>query len=199
MISGIILASGLSRRMGADKLLLPVGGVPVVERVIAAACKSCLEEVILVCSSDKVSEIGEKYMVKIVKNNAPEMGQSHSLRLGVENSSRSSDGYMFLVGDQPFINENIINELIENFEAGKCSAVVPLYNGQRGNPVIFASRLREKLLNISGDTGGRVLLKEMEEGIITVSFPDGKPGMDIDTREEYEAAAGLEANGGPGI
>jgi molybdenum cofactor cytidylyltransferase len=196
MISGIILASGLSRRMGEDKLLLPVEGVPVIERVIAAASKSELGEIILVCASDSVADKGKKYRTKIVKNNAPEIGQSHSVSLGVKNSCRSADGFMFLVGDQPFINESIINKLIEEFLPGRCSAVVPLYNGIKGNPVIFASKLRNKLMSLSGDSGGRVLLEKMEEGIITVNFADGKPGLDIDTREEYEAITRLEGKNG---
>lgn len=192
MISGIVLASGLSKRMGTDKLLLPVGGIPAVERVIAAASKSDLGEVVLVCSSASVASIGKKYGAKIVKNDAPEMGKSRSVRLGVENSSRSAEGFMFLVGDQPFISASTINKLIESFASEECSAVVPTYNGTRGNPVIFASSLRERLFSLSGDSGGRVLLKEMEGSIVTVSFADEKLGLDIDTREEYEAVVSLE-------
>lgn len=192
MISGIILAAGLSRRMGTDKLLLPIGGVPVIERVIAAASKSGLGEVVLVCNSDSVADLGKKYGAKIVENNAPEMGQSHSVRLGVEESSQFAEGFMFLVGDQPFVNVSIINDLIGSFVPENCSAAVPIYNGARGNPVIFASALREKLLSLCGDSGGRVLLEEMEGSIITVSFADEKLGLDIDTPEEYESVVNLE-------
>lgn len=182
--------------MGVDKLQLPVGGVPVIERVIAAASKSRLGEVILVCTSDSVASVGRRYGVKIVKNNAPQLGQSHSIRLGLENSCQSSEGFMFLVGDQPFVSENIINSLVESFTQQKCSAVVPLYNGIRGNPVIFASLLREKLLCLSGDSGGRVLLKGLEDSIVTVGFSDEWLGLDIDTREEYEAVIKLEGENG---
>lgn len=195
MISGIILASGLSRRMGTDKLLLPIAGVPAIERVVAAASKSELGEIILVCGSDSVANIGKKYRTKIVRNNAPDIGQSYSIRLGVKNSCQSAEGLMFLVGDQPFITEGIINKLIEGFMQGNCSAAVPLYDGIKGNPVIFASQLRDKLMNLSGDTGGRVLLKEMEV-ITTVSFADPKPGMDIDTREDYEVMKSMEDGNG---
>ena len=196
MISGIILASGLSRRMGADKLLLPVGGVPIIERVIAAASQSILGEIIMVCASDAIASIGRGYGAKIVYNAEPLMGQSHSVRLGVENSCKSSDGLMFLVGDQPFITESIINSMVDSFTPVSCSAVVPLYNGKRGNPVIFDSSLREKLLRLCGDSGGRVLLEELEESIITVSFEDEKLGLDIDTLEEYEAVIKLEDENG---
>ena len=196
MISGIILASGFSKRMGVDKLLLPVGRIPVIERVIAAASESRLGEVVLVCATDSAAAIGRSCGAKIVHNNAPELGQSHSVRLGVENSCCSADGFMFLVGDQPFISVSIINDLIRSFTPESCSAVVPIYNGKRGNPVIFSSSLREKLLSLSGDTGGRVLLEGLEGSIITVGFADEKLGLDIDTREEYEALIKREDENG---
>ncbi|HYE81053.1 MAG TPA: selenium cofactor biosynthesis protein YqeC [Clostridia bacterium] len=186
-VSGIILASGLSRRMGTNKLLLPVGGIPAIERVIAAASKSALFEVILVCSNAEIASIGNKYGKKIVDNIVPELGQSRSVALGVENSSPEADGFMFLVGDQPFITENIINSLLQSYITEDCSAVIPLYNGNRGNPVIFTASLREKLMSLTGDTGGRVLLSGLEESTVTVNFTDEKPGYDFDTREEYEA------------
>jgi molybdenum cofactor cytidylyltransferase len=74
--------------------------------------------------------------------------------------------------------------------------VVPLYNGTRGNPVIFVSTLREKLLCLHGDSGGRVLLEGLDVSIITVDFADEKLGLDIDTREEYEAILKLEGENG---
>jgi len=110
----------------------------------------------------------------------------------VENSRPSADGLMFLVGDQPLINESIINDMIESFTPGLKSVTVPLYNGKRGNPAIFDSAHREMLLDLRGDSGGRVLLDKLKENITTVYFPDEKPGFDIDTREEYEGMLGLE-------
>jgi molybdenum cofactor cytidylyltransferase len=75
---------------------------------------------------------------------------------------------------------------------GRKSVVVPLYNGNRGNPVIFDSAHREMLLDLRGDSGGRVLLDKLKGNITTVDFPNEKSGLDIDTREEYESVLGLE-------
>lgn len=195
-ISGIILAAGFSKRMGSNKLMLPIGGVPVIERILAAADRSNLEEVILVCASDEVASIGRRYGAKIVNNPAPELGQSQSVRLGAENSCPAAEGFMFLVGDQPFITDSIINRLIESFSKGNFRAAVPLYKGNRGNPVLFSSLLREKLLSLSGDAGGRKLLEGLEGQIVTVEFDNDTIGLDIDTRSEYEAALKLEDENG---
>jgi len=192
MISGIILAAGFSRRMGSNKLLLSLDGIPVIERVISVVSKSRLDEIILVFASDIVEGIGNKYNTKVIRNTSPELGQSCSIKLGVEKSSLNTEGFMFFVGDQPFITEDMINSLIESFEGSNCNAVVPLYNGVRGNPVIFLSKFRDKLLSLSGDIGGRKLLMEIGTDIVEVPFDNETMGFDIDTPEEYRAALKLE-------
>ncbi len=64
MITGIILASGFSKRMNRDKLLMEIDGVPMVERVIQRAVESRLDEVILVYRVDEVKRIGKKYGIQ---------------------------------------------------------------------------------------------------------------------------------------
>lgn len=195
-ISGIILAAGLSSRMGTNKLLLALGGVPVIERTIRAASESGLSEVILVCSSEIAKAVGDRYEVRIVHNMEPQLGQSRSVRLGVENASIYSEGFMFLVGDQPYITADIINKLIESYYSGDYSAAIPFYSGKRGNPVIFSNSLRDKLTGLKGDTGGRMLLEGLEESIVAVDAGDELSGFDIDTREEYEKLLKLEEKDG---
>ncbi len=195
-ISGIILAAGFSKRMGGNKLLLPIGGVPVIERIISAACSSNLAEVILVCANEEIASIGRSYGARIVSNPAPHLGQSQSVRLGTENSCSAAEGLMFLVGDQPFITKSIIDKLINSFSQGNCSAVIPVYKGNKGNPVIFSSLLREKLLSLYGDAGGRTILEGLEGKIAIVEFDNETIGFDIDTPEEYKSALKLEDENG---
>ena len=71
--------------MGVDKLMLPIDGIPIIERVISAASRSRLKEVVLVCGSDKTAAIGGKYGVRTVENTETTLGQSYSVRLGLEN------------------------------------------------------------------------------------------------------------------
>ena len=186
LISGIILASGFSRRMGTDKLLLPVEGIPAVQRVLAAVKASAVDEVILVYHGEKVRELGEAMGVKKIYNPSPELGQSQSVRIGLRAASRNSEGYMFFVGDQPFINKYIINRLIEAFTGTGALAAAPLYKGRRGNPVLFSSVLKDELLDLKGDTGGRVILDRLKEGIVWVEIEDGQASLDMDTLEDYK-------------
>ena len=76
MVNAIIMASGLSKRMGENKLLLKYKEIPVVEHVIREVSKCKFNEVILVSQYDEVLKIGEKYEFKLIKNNNSEIGQS---------------------------------------------------------------------------------------------------------------------------
>ena len=173
--------------MQQDKLLMKVGGVPVVERVIRAASSSKLSTVVLVYRSDAVMNIGRRLGVTCVANPDAGEGQSAAVRLGVHLSLPDSRGYMFLVGDQPFIQAATINRLLDAWVKRPGSITVPLYSGRRGNPVIFPADLRNELLALAGDTGGRVLLETFRDRVQPVDFCDAAAGIDIDTREEYDS------------
>ena len=186
MITGIILASGFSRRMQAEKLLLDVDGTPMVERVIQAAMSSLLDEVVLVYRNENIKKAGEKYGIKTVYNECAATGQSASIRIGIDTASSDADGFMFLVGDQPFMNAATINLLIAAFKQDPLNIIAPVYNGRRGNPAIFPSTLKDDLLTVEGDQGGRALIEKMPERVKLVTIEDERMGIDVDTEEDYE-------------
>jgi molybdenum cofactor cytidylyltransferase len=186
LITGIILASGFSKRMEKDKLLLEVGGIPVIERVLKAAKSSLLDDIILVYQNEKVGAIGGKYRVRTVYNDSAHEGQSAAVKLGVRKSRPDTDAFMFLVGDQPFLEPATINTLIDQFTRNQQSIIVPVYNGKRGNPVIFPSLFRDNLLAIEGDRGGKMVIEKMEDRTRFVPMEESATGIDIDTQEEYE-------------
>ncbi len=88
---------------------------PMVEWVIKAAVDSKLDEVILVYRTVKVKEIGTKYGIKTLYNPKAYLGQSEGLKLGVRYAQNSS-AYMFLVGDMPYINSQLIDKLIDEYK-----------------------------------------------------------------------------------
>jgi molybdenum cofactor cytidylyltransferase len=185
MITGIILASGFSERMARDKLLLEVGGLPVIERVIRTAKSSLLDDLILIYQNERVGEIGEKYQVKAVYNDSAHEGQSAAVKLGVRESHPDTEAFMFLVGDQPFLDPATINTLIDCHASNPQAIIVPVYNGKRGNPAIFPSIFRNDLLAIEGDIGGRAVIEKRGDRVKLVALENGMAGMDFDTEEEY--------------
>lgn len=185
MMTGIIMAAGFSKRMKRDKLILDFRGLPVIEWVIKAVKASQVDTIIMVYRDDGIKEIGMKYGIKTVLNEHAYLGQSQSIKLGIQFSPVETEGYMFFVGDQPFLTTDIINRLIEVFKEGKYPIVVPEYDGKRGNPVIFSAQLRDELLRIEGDEGGRSIIKKICSEVKRVHMDRNIVGKDIDTWDEY--------------
>lgn len=171
--------------MADEKLLLPIDGLPLVEYAIRAARSSCLDEISLICRHDGIAQIGVRYLVKIVHNEHALEGQSAAIKLGVVNAHREAEALMFLVGDQPFLTHLVINTLIDSWKETPGHIIVPLYNGKKGNPVIFPGRFKNDLLTLSGDSGGRTIIEENGDRVKLVEIADVRAGFDIDTKEDY--------------
>ena len=144
MVTGIIMASGFSTRMEDEKLLLQINGLPMVEHVIKSAHLSLLEEIVLIYRRGAVQEIGKRYGLKTVLNPHPERGQSEAIKLGIDRAPSESDGYMFFVGDQPYLSHATINGLIDVFNRDKKCIIIPVYSGAHGNPVTFPASLKKE-------------------------------------------------------
>ncbi|MEG0133598.1 MAG: NTP transferase domain-containing protein [Clostridium sp.] len=184
MISGIIMASGLSVRMGKCKLLLKYKEKFLIEYVLDAVKESNFNYKTVITGNEKIIELSEARELNVVMNNSGSLGQSESIKLGILNSP-SVSGYGFITADQPFISVDILNKLIAEFENYPSNFIVPMYKGKRGSPVIFPERYKDELLCLSGDLGGKVILKKYEDNIRFVEISDGYPLWDIDTEEDY--------------
>ena len=185
MITGIILASGFSKRMGEDKLLLKINDETIIEKVIKAAYKSKLDRIILVYRKKEIEEIGKRYGIETIYNENPEIGQSQSMKLGIKKAGKTK-AYMFIVGDQPFLKENLINKLLEEYEREKLPIVIPYFNGKRSMPIIMSSIYKEELLNVEGDKGGRDIVGRNHNMINKVDLEEEKILIDVDTPGDFE-------------
>lgn len=186
-IAGIIMAAGFSRRMGQDKLLLKLDeGLLLVEKVVKEAAASDLDEVILVYQNPVIQKIGEKYGVKTVFNPDAVKGQSASVQIGIKTCLPEMNGYMFLPGDMPFIDRKLINKLLKVFKNSTFPVIVPFYDGQPGMPTIFSSSLKAELLEITGDEGGRSIIRKNPFRVKKVHIKEVFRGIDIDTPDEWK-------------
>lgn len=185
MITGIIIASGFSRRMGKDKLLLEINGEEIIGRVIKACSESQLENIILVYRTKEVKEIGDRYGIKTVYNENAHLGQSEGMKLGIKEAHKT-DAYMFFVGDQPFLTPKLIDKIIKEYRETESSIVVPYYNGNRGMPMIISSMYKDELLNVVGDKGGRNIVNNNISEVKQIHIEDEKLGIDIDTPKDLK-------------
>lgn len=198
-IAGILLAAGLSSRMGRVKPLLPWGDGLMLEKVIENARNSKLTCLIVVLGHE-AEIIREKIDFKearVIVNSDYRMGQSSSLRAGLSALPADTDGAMFLLGDQPFITPEIIDRLIGAFENRRSALVIPTCKGKRGNPVLAHNSIFGLMQNITGDTGARVLFRSLNDQILEVELSDPGILLDIDTFEDYRSLANssVDSNG----
>ncbi len=185
-VTGIILAAGFSRRMGSEKLLLPIDGLPMIEHVLRAATGSKLTKVLLVYQNKHVAEIGERYKLHCIYNELAIDGQSVSIRLGVNAAQANTDAYVFLVGDQPFISAEIINRIIAEHAEHPEDIIVPRYGEKRATPTLFPQSFRDDLLALQGDSGGRQIMERAPEKIHEIIMAEKLGGIDIDTPGSYQ-------------
>lgn len=186
-VAGIVLAAGSGSRMGRTKQLLPFGQTTLLGQVIDTARHSDLAEIVVVLGHDaqRIQALVDLSGTRTIINPEYATGQASSLKAGVGAVSMACQGAMFLLGDQPLVSVAVINRLIQAFENGDQPLVVPVCHGRRGNPVIVARSLFQRLESLSGDTGARVLFQELDPWILKVDIKDGAIRVDVDTPEDY--------------
>jgi molybdenum cofactor cytidylyltransferase len=190
MIIGIILSAGESKRMGTPKQLLPWGKTIILQRVVDMASASQLEMILLILGyrADEIaSRITMPPQSRILVNQDFRTGMSSSVKCGITNSPPDAEAFMILLGDQPLIDTNVINKLIDSYRAGKHGIMIPVYNGRRGHPVIFDARYKEELLSI-GDQGAREVVYKHAADIFEVQIDSPNILADLDTPHDYQEA-----------
>lgn len=193
MISAILLAAGESKRMGELKQLMPFGqNTTIVEQAIDNLLSAAVSEVIVVVgyrAEEVIKSIVGK-PVKIAINPNYRQGMSTSIIAGLNLVDSRAQAVMLTLGDQPLINSQTINRLIEEFHNHDRGIAIPTYQGRRGHPIIFAIKYKEKLLELKGDIGGRQIVKDHPDDILEVAVNAGGIITDIDTISDYQFYVG---------
>ncbi|WP_100065643.1 molybdenum cofactor cytidylyltransferase [Miniphocaeibacter massiliensis] len=184
-ISCIILASGESKRMGKNKLLLELNGKMIFEYIFDTIKNIQFEEVIVVTRFKEIEDYSKRLGYKILYNKNYSKGQSSSIKIGVNNTNKKND-YIFFVADQPMISLETIKKLLDAYKKYENQIIIPVYDGIKGNPVIFPNYFREDLLKLTGDSGGRKIIKENTHVIKKIDINNDE-NIDIDTLEDYES------------
>jgi molybdenum cofactor cytidylyltransferase len=186
--AAIVLAAGLSRRMGRPKLLLELKGRPVirhaVERVIAAGIHPVL--VVTGAEHDALARALAGLEVQLAVNPTPESGQASSVGVGVSALPEGTDAVLIALGDQPGVPPEVIPALIEALKQPGKAIAVPRYADGLGNPVLFASSVFAELLALGGDRGARAVIERDPSRLAVVDVASPMP-RDIDTLEDFES------------
>jgi molybdenum cofactor cytidylyltransferase len=202
-IGAVVLAAGAARRFGRPKQLerWPTPEDPtLMERAVSLALQSGANEVVLVLGNRgrEALEIMNSYInppgtghisIAIAYNQRWEEGQGFSVAIGVQSLNPEIKGALFFLADQPRLTPQTAQVLYEQFVTlphPEQAILFPMFEGKRGNPALFGSIYFAELSALTGDSGGREVVKAHPQAVQEVPVND--PGIleDIDTPEDLE-------------
>lgn len=171
MISLILLASGFSRRYGSNKLMAEIDGQKMYLHILKklkniTANEKLVEsaQVIVVSQYEEILKRAEELGFAAVTNSEAEEGIAASVRKGIEKAG-NSNWYFFFTADQPYLHGSSIISFINTVLNQEKSLATVHAQMTPGNPTAFQCKWKEQLLSLSGDVGGRKVLKQNPEEV----------------------------------
>ncbi len=189
--SAVVLAAGLSRRMGApNKLLLPIAGQPMIRHVVETLVASDFAQIVVVLGYQAL-EVGAAIRslgVRVVHNEQFESGQVSSVRAGLAALTPATDAVMVCLGDQPLLTSVDIQLLKRAFvERERGSILVPMYGERRGNPVVLDWPSAQETLKRGTNFGCRHFMEENAERVCLWQASSDHFIRDVDQPADYQA------------
>jgi molybdenum cofactor cytidylyltransferase len=187
--SAVVLAAGLSSRMeGAHKLLLPVDGQPAVRRTVSALVAAQPEETVVVSGfkGRAVMEALDGLPVTFQCNPRYEEGQMTSVAAGVAALHAPCSVVLVCLADQVLLEAADYREIVNAFAAmPRGSILIPMFNGQRGNPVAFSASYAAEVISGHVNPGCRKLIAEHPDEVFIHEAAHDRFVVDMDTPEDY--------------
>ena len=178
----VIMASGLGKRFGSNKLMADFNGKPMILQALDAS-RSLMESRVVVTRHEDVAKLCREQGVHVVLHDFPH--RSDTVRLGLE-ALGEVDACMFLPGDQPLLRPETVNLLVSHWESDQQKIVRPFCENTPGSPVVFPKWTFEQLCNLPEGKGGGLVMKQHPESVAVVPISDPYELMDADTPETLE-------------
>lgn len=182
----VLLAAGKSERFGANKLLAGFHGRPMVCCALEAAISLKAARTAVVSGCGEVSRLAEEPGCEVIVNDAPQLGQSHSIRLGVR-AMQDMDAVLLMVCDQPSLTAASLERLVQRFACSGKSVACLRDGTHMGNPAIFARQCFDELLALQGDRGAKGVLRAHEGDLLVVDTVGPDELADADTPDMLAA------------
>ena len=187
MITAILLAAGRSRRMGTQKLLLPLGDKPMIARIAEEVLASPVDDVVAVVrrGDPQVADAIAGRAVRVIANPDDDGDMLSSVRCGLRALPAGCDAVLVVLGDQPGISRETVADLVRVFRRADRGIVVPTFEGRRGHPILFSTRYCREVLLRHDDRGLRGLLEAHSGDVLEVESMRPEVVEDMDTPADY--------------
>lgn len=195
-IGAVLLAAGEGTRMGGvAKPLIRLQGVPLIKRQLIALSGAGVDEVVVVTGFEReaVEAQVQEFPVTLAHNADYTQGQQASVRTGLAALGGKFDAVLVVLADQPLLGANDLTELISAFkksarrEGGQ--VLVPVVNGQRGNPILLDEEARAQIQASDKNLGCRNLIERNPELVHVHETANTRFITDLDTVEDVQKLA----------
>jgi molybdenum cofactor cytidylyltransferase len=180
-VFGLLLAAGRSRRFGDDKrrALLPCGNT-----LLGASLATARAELgrvwVVVKENDDPGALGISTDIGVVRSTDAELGMGHSLAAGIAAlESTRAQAAAVLLADMPWIARDTLRRLVAMARPDRI--VLPVFEGQRGHPVIIGRRFWPALLQLQGDQGAKAVIAAHPDDVDVLECDDAGVLRDADT------------------
>ncbi len=193
IVNGLILAAGMSSRMGEFKPLLEINNKTMIEQSIDSMLASGVKTITLVLGyqGDKIEEVIEnagykrKQIQFVYNRNYASTQMLDSVKIGVSNI-KNCDAFYLLPGDMPAIHPDTFLKVRETMECQNAKIVFPTIEGYRKHPPLIRVEFIPDIIKLKSDGGLRELWKDFDTEIIGISVDDLGCTMDVDTKMQYQ-------------
>lgn len=189
-VGAIVLAAGMSQRMGRPKMLLPwTAELTILEHIILQLLLARVSHITVVtghCAAE-TGRLARKYAARVVHNPLHSTGEMlSSLKAGLTSLPENIGGALVLLGDQPRITPRIINQVLMAWAEGRGSIVAPVHGGRRGHPILFERRHWRDVQELPPGAAPREVLRRRRRDMALVEVRDDCILSDVDTPADYK-------------
>jgi molybdenum cofactor cytidylyltransferase len=195
MLTAVVLAAGVSRRMGRNKLLLAYKGQPLLAYVVKQIISAKIGPVIVVTGHEAglIEEMLKGLSVTTVYNPRYKEGMTSSIQAGV--AAAFGEGYMICLSDMALISPGdyalLKRAFYEQYIHDKACIIQPTYDNQVGNPVTFSAAWREAILANTDPEGCKNIVRSHTEHVYQVEMLTPSVLQDVDWPDDYDRLPGI--------
>ena len=185
-IGCIIMASGVGKRFGGNKLMADFSGNPLISHIIHTVKNTSITNCVVVTRHSDVANLCKKYNMEVLLHNMSL--RNDVIRLGLAFFADTSlDGYMFCPADQPLLTAQSIEKLILSFCQQPEKIHRLCFQEEPGSPVIFPAKFLKELYALPEGKGGGYLTRQHADEVIYVPVSQHYELKDIDTMKDLDS------------